>query len=424
MKWQQLSSNEKSKYFVDEYLRVRERSTSLCSCLETEDYVMQPVAYVSPPKWHLGHTTWFFEEVILAKCLSGYTRFNCQYRLLFNSYYKSAGNHWQQNQRGDLSRPTVEEVMRYRSYVDKLVVNYLSSAEVDDDALSLLEVGLHHEQQHQELLLMDIKYIFGCNPILPLFSKTRLNTASFPKPAWRSFNEGIIQIGALAGTFAYDNEKPKHKTYIYSFAISQNTVTNGEYLEFIDSGGYDEAAFWLSLGWDWVTSEEITHPLYWQKIENKWYEFSLHGLNLLDLNAPVTHISYFEADAYAKWKGLRLPSEQEMEVYLTSFDSDLFGVPEFDRRPSEKPDIYHPTQSSVPFGQVWCWSKSHYSGYPGYKPYQGMLNEYNGKFMCNQFVLRGGCVATPYGHYRHSYRNFYAPNQRWMFSGIRLAKDI
>ncbi|KZX01922.1 sulfatase maturase [Pseudoalteromonas luteoviolacea] len=424
MKWQQLSSNEKSKYFVGEYLRVRERSTSLCSCLAAEDHAVQPVAYVSPPKWHLGHTTWFFEEVILEKCLSGYTRFNQQYRLLFNSYYKSAGKHWQQNQRGDLSRPTVEEVIRYRSYVDNLIVNYLSSAEVDDSDLSLLEIGLHHEQQHQELLLMDIKYIFGCNPISPVFSEARLSTASLINQTWRSFNEGISQIGALEGSFAYDNEKPKHKTYIYSFAISESTVTNGDYLEFIDSGGYDQAEFWLSLGWDWVSNEEITHPLYWRKIDNEWYEFSLHGLNLLDLNAPVTHVSYFEADAYAKWKGVRLPSEQEMEVYLASYDGEFFGISECEKRAGDKPDIYHPTQSDAPFGQVWCWSKSQYSGYPGYKPYQGMLTEYNGKFMCNQFVLRGGCIATPYGHYRHSYRNFYAPNQRWMFSGIRLAKDI
>ncbi|TQF70586.1 ergothioneine biosynthesis protein EgtB [Pseudoalteromonas luteoviolacea] len=424
MNWQKLSSTEKSKYFIDEYLKIREYSTALCSRLEIEDYTVQPIADVSPPKWHLGHTTWFFEEIILVKCLSEYTRFHQQYRFLFNSYYKSAGQHWKQSQRGELSRPTVEEVIRYRSYVDNFMVNYLSSAEIGDDVWSLLEIGLHHEQQHQELLLMDIKFILGCNPISPVFSEKPLGLASPVNHTWRSFNEGIYSVGASDGGFSYDNEKPRHKNYIHSFAISENTVTNGDYLAFIDCGGYGKAEFWLSLGWEWVNDNQIGHPLYWRKIDNKWYEFTLHGLNLLDLNAPVTHVSYFEADAYAKWKGTRLPDEQEMEVYLASGINNSADELEHEKKQDDEAGVYHPIKGDAQTGQVWCWSKSHYSGYPGYRPYQGMLTEYNGKFMCNQFVLRGGCIATPRSHYRHSYRNFYAPHQRWMFSGIRLAKDI
>ncbi|MCF2859578.1 ergothioneine biosynthesis protein EgtB [Pseudoalteromonas sp. SMS1] len=424
MNWITLSSTEKSQYFIDEYLSIRARSTALCSNLAIEDFVVQPMADVSPPKWHLAHTTWFFEEVILAKYVSDYSRFHQQYRYLFNSYYKSAGRHWKQSQRGELSRPTVDDVFRYRRHVDNLMVNYLSTTIVDDEIFSLLEVGLHHEQQHQELLLMDIKFILGGNPIDSIYSKKQLNASSLVNPSWQSFSEGIYEVGALESTFAYDNEKPRHNHYVYSFAMSDCTVTNGDYLAFIEDGAYDHAAWWLSMGWDWVCDNQVAHPLYWRKIDNKWYEFTLHGLNLIDINAPVTHISYFEADAYANWKGARLPTEQEMEVYLTSGDDRFFDKPRCYRPENEGADFFHPTKSDAQFGQVWCWSKSHYSGYPRYRPYQGMLTEYNGKFMCSQFVLRGGCVATPTSHYRHSYRNFYAPHQRWMFSGIRLAKDI
>ncbi|MCG7547633.1 ergothioneine biosynthesis protein EgtB [Pseudoalteromonas sp. Of7M-16] len=423
MSKQQLSRNNKITHLIAEYLRIRARSTALCERLEVEDYTVQPIADVSPPKWHLGHTTWFFEEVILVKHRVDYSRYHQGYRTLFNSYYKSAGAHWLQSQRGELSRPTVSEIMSYRNYVDKQLVNFLSTVEVSEAILSLLEIGLHHEQQHQELLLMDIKYILGCNPLSPTFCESSLDNTLSETARWHSFDEGVYEIGATESCFAYDNEKPKHKSYNYAFAMSEQLVTNGEYLDFIQDGGYDRAELWLSLGWDWSNDNKIAHPLYWQKIDNEWYEFTLHGLMPLALNLPVTHISYFEADAFANWKGKRLPTEQELEIYL-SVSSDLERISNIKKQSAKSADIFHPTSSDMPFGQVWCWSKSHYSGYPGYKPYQGMLNEYNGKFMCNQFVLRGGCVATPSDHYRHSYRNFFAPHQRWMFSGIRLAKDI
>ncbi|AOT08058.1 ergothioneine biosynthesis protein EgtB [Pseudoalteromonas luteoviolacea] len=414
----------KITHLINKYLRIRAYSTALCANLQVEDYTVQPIADVSPPKWHLGHTTWFFEEVILVKHMADYTRFHQGYRMLFNSYYKSAGEHWLQSQRGDLSRPTVDEVIDYRSYVDKQVVDFLSLANVDESVLSLLEIGLHHEQQHQELLLMDIKYILGCNPLSPVYCDQALDTIlTLEKAQWCTFDEGVYEVGAIDSGFAYDNEKPRHKIYNYAFAISENTITNGEYLAFIQDGGYDRAEFWLSLGWEWLTDKKIAHPLYWKKIGKEWFEFTLHGLMPLDLNLPVTHVSYFEADAFASWKGVRLPIEQELEIYLSA-SSACTVTPDSKKRSDNKTSMYHPVASDAHFGQVWCWTKSHYSGYPGYKPYQGMLNEYNGKFMCNQFVLKGGCVATPSDHYRHSYRNFYQPHQRWMFSGIRLAKDI
>ncbi|MCF6439431.1 ergothioneine biosynthesis protein EgtB [Pseudoalteromonas luteoviolacea] len=423
MNRQQPIEKTKITHLIDEYLRIRAHSTALCASLQVEDYAVQPIAEVSPPKWHLGHTTWFFEEVILVKYMTDYSRYHQGYRMLFNSYYKSAGEHWLQSQRGSLSRPTVDEIIHYRNYVDQQVVSFLCLADLDEAVLSLLEIGLHHEQQHQELLLMDIKYILGCNPLSPVYCEQLLDITKPKKAHWRAFDEGIYEVGAINRGFAYDNEKPRHKRYNYGFAISENTITNGEYLAFIQDNGYDRAEFWLSLGWEWVSDKKIAHPLYWQKIKNEWFEFTLHGLMPLDLNLPVTHISYFEADAFANWKGLRLPTEHELEVYLqaSSAVAETAGI---NKRNDNRASIYHPIASGVPFGQVWCWTKSHYSGYPGYKPYQGMLNEYNGKFMCNQFVLRGGCVATPSDHYRHSYRNFYQPHQRWMFSGIRLAKDI
>ncbi|KZN64905.1 hypothetical protein N473_14020 [Pseudoalteromonas luteoviolacea CPMOR-1] len=422
MTWLHLSLHEKGRYFVNEYHRIREHTTALCTNLKAEDYTVQPSCDVSPPKWHLGHTTWFFEELILVKNLPGYVRFDEQYRYLFNSYYKSAGEHWLQSHRGDLSRPAVDEIKRYRGYVDKHIQILLSQDLVNESLYSLLEIGLHHEQQHQELLMMDIKYIFGCNPLALTYSNSHFECAQVGESQWCSFTEGIYEIGAGGEGFAYDNEKPRHKSYSYPFIIADNTVTNGEYLSFIEAGGYDRAEFWLSLGWDWLKHNGIKSPLYWREIEGQWYEFTLYGLMKLDLNAPVTHVSYFEADAYANWAGMRLPTEQELEIYMQVDSANLNK--NIVKTEAIGQLIFHPNNSKARFGQIWCWSKSHYSGYPGYKPYQGMLTEYNGKFMCNQFVLKGGCVATPTGHYRHSYRNFYQPHQRWMFSGIRLAKDI
>ena len=396
------------------YRSVRRYTKEICSRLEADDYIVQPTDEVSPPKWHLGHTTWFFEELILVRFLPEYKRFNEQFCLLFNSYYKSAGKHWLQGDRGMLSRPTVPEIQAYRDYVDKHIIEFLGRGELHVNVERLLEIGLHHEQQHQELLYMDIKFILGANPLLPVYIDIPLPNSEEVRVNWQTLNEGIYQIGHQENSFAYDNESPKHKTYIQSHSVCETTVTNGDFLAFINDEVYSAPKYWLSLGWDWVIANDIQCPLYWKKEGEDWYEFTLHGLRPLDLNAPVTHVSYFEADAFARWKGARLPTEQELEIYLS--ESKVKSV-------SEKNNIFHPHISDTPHSQVWCWTSSHYSPYPGYRPFEGMLEEYNGKFMCNQFVLRGGSIATPAGHYRHTYRNFFQPHQRWMFSGIRLAKD-
>lgn len=386
-------------HLIEKYIAVRKHSLDICKPLSVEDYVVQPCPEVSPPKWHLAHMTWFFEELILVQNDQNYKRFNDGYRLLFNSYYKSAGEHWLQGHRGHLSRPSVEEVYHYREYVDDKVINYLRTSDPIPEVDFLLEVGLHHEQQHQELLLMDIKYILGMNPTFPSYFKEDYQPSSEKARSWKNFEEGVYEIGHGGNSFAYDNEGPRHKSYLYTFEIREDIVSNGEYLQFMEDGGYEEPRHWLSEGWDWSNQKKVNSPLYWMKRDGQWFEYTLNGLVALDLNAPVAHLSYFEADAFANWTDRRLPTEMELEVYLNELEDKSAG-------------------------QLWTWSKSHYSPYPGFKTYKGMIGEYNGKFMCNQFVLRGGCLATPQGHYRHSYRNFYQPHHRWMFSGIRMARDL
>ncbi|RAP33451.1 ergothioneine biosynthesis protein EgtB [Candidatus Marinamargulisbacteria bacterium SCGC AAA071-K20] len=382
---------------IKQYLEVRQHTETLCKPLEIEDFAVQPSSEVSPPKWHLAHTTWFFEEMILVKYEPSYTRFNAQYSELFNSYYKAAGKHWLQSDRGYLSRPTISEIFKYRDHVDNRLLSFLNNSNELSQIHILVETGLHHEKQHQELLLMDIKYILGANPLLPSYELEAHSKNKKEKETWIPFKEGIYEVGHTGNSFSYDNEGPRHKTYIHSFSICENTVTNKAYLNFIESGGYTKPELWLSQGWDWLNNNDISKPLYWTKEGHRWVEYTLSGLQDLDLNQAVTHISYFEADAYANWTGQRLPTEEETEIFLESN--------------SEKNKA----------GEVWTWTKSHYSAYPGFKKFEGLL--YNGNFMCNQFVLKGGCSVSPKGHYRHTYRNFYQAHQRWMFSGIRLAKD-
>jgi ergothioneine biosynthesis protein EgtB len=376
---------------------------------------VQPIADVSPPKWHLAHTTWFFEEVILVPFNPSYTRFNEQYQLLFNSYYKTAGKHWLQSERGQLSRPTVQEIMAYREHVDEAVCNLLTAIGADSDFASLIELGLQHEQQHQELLLMDIKYIFGVNITLPTYSTIQLPSHSEPTNTWFTISPGKYNIGHNENSFCFDNEQPQHTTYLNGSSICKSLVSNGDYLKFIDAGGYTNPAYWLSDGWNWLESKRISHPLYWQKRDDTWWQFTLQGLHRLEENEPVCHVSYYEAHAFANWNGKRLPTEQELEIFLTAHQEG----------PHQNilHKGFHPTNCNDPCSQVWCWSSTSFSPYPGYTPYAGVLQEYNAKFMCNQYVLRGGCVATPQGHSRPTYRNFYNPHQRWMFSGIRLATD-
>ncbi|MDB5015923.1 MAG: sulfatase maturase [Mucilaginibacter sp.] len=376
------------------YVKVRKRTGQICSPLQTEDYVVQPVVDVSPPKWHIGHTTWFFETFILKPYFMGYQEYNPDYNYVFNSYYETVGNRVIRTDRGNLSRPTVIEVYRYREYVDDAIAKFLCG-EIADDIKQLMILGLNHEEQHQELLYTDIKYILGHNPLFPAYSneyvspKTEKTDGEFIK-----LNEGIYEIGFNGDGFCFDNELNRHKVYLNAFEISPNLVTNAEYLEFINSGGYHDFRHWHAEGWDWVKNNKIEAPLYWHSIDEQWHYYTFHGLELLNFKEPVCHISYFEAYAYATWKGLRLPTEFEWEAAASKFK----------------------------WGKSWEWTESSYLPYPGFTKAPGAIGEYNGKFMVNQKVLRGASEVTSPGHSRVTYRNFFQTHLRWQFTGIRLAK--
>ena len=379
---------------ADRYKKVRKRTEKICSPLQIEDYVVQPVADVSPPKWHIGHTTWFFETFILKPYFMGYQEYDPNYNYVFNSYYENIGARVIRTDRGNLSRPTVDDVFRYRAYVDTAVEKFLScdcSAEVKE----LLELGLNHEQQHQELLWYDIKYILGHNPLFPAYDQVNIeNQLKNSGQGWVSFEEGVYEVGYKGDDFHFDNELGRHKVYIQNFSISSSLVSNAEYLQFILAGGYQDFNLWHAEGWDWVKTNSVIAPLYWYEIEGSWHRYSLSGLMLLDPDAPVSNISYYEAAAYAQWKGMRLPTEFEWEV----------------------------ASAQLQWGTLWEWTESAYLPYPGFSKAAGALGEYNGKFMVNQKVLRGASVATPKEHSRNTYRNFFHANLRWMFSGIRLSK--
>ncbi|MDQ1142556.1 ergothioneine biosynthesis protein EgtB [Pedobacter agri] len=380
--------------FIEEYLRIRKHSEQICEPLQTEDYVVQPIADVSPPKWHLGHTTWFFETFILKAFSANYKEFNPEFNYVFNSYYETVGARVIRTDRGNLSRPSVNEVYQYRAYVDEAMQKLLSCP-VDEKLTELLILGFNHEQQHQELLLTDIKYILGNNPLFPAYSKDWKDaTESVSGENMINITEGIYEIGYKGDGFSFDNELSLHKVYLPHYSISANLVTNHEYLDFINAGGYQDFSYWHAEGWDWVKNNQISAPMYWNEIDGQWHHYTLNGLQKLNFDAPVTHISYYEAYAYASWKGLRLPTEFEWEIAAQKFD----------------------------WGKRWEWTESAYLPYPGFSKAPGAIGEYNGKFMVNQKVLRGASVATPQGHERITYRNFFHPHLRWQFTGIRLAK--
>ncbi|MET0571107.1 MAG: ergothioneine biosynthesis protein EgtB [Pedobacter agri] len=380
--------------FIEEYLRIRKHSEQICEPLQTEDYVVQPIADVSPPKWHLGHTTWFFETFILKAFSANYQEFNPEFNYVFNSYYETVGARVIRTDRGNLSRPSVNEVYQYRAYVDEAMQKLLSCP-VDEKLTELLILGFNHEQQHQELLLTDIKYILGNNPLFPAYSKDWKDaTESVSGENMINITEGIYEIGYKGDGFSFDNELSLHKVYLPHYSISSNLVTNHEYLDFINAGGYQDFSYWHAEGWDWVKNNQISAPMYWNEIDGQWHHYTLNGLQKLNFDAPVTHISYYEAYAYASWKGLRLPTEFEWEIAAQKFD----------------------------WGKRWEWTESAYLPYPGFSKAPGAIGEYNGKFMVNQKVLRGASVATPQGHERITYRNFFHPHLRWQFTGIRLAK--
>lgn len=416
------------------YRTVRSTTVSLCEPLESEDMVIQTMPDVSPTKWHLAHVTWFFEILILEKHASGYSLFDERFPALFNSYYQSLGKPFSRNRRGMLSRPTVAQIIAYRQHVDEAMAQFLSGAseETIRKVSPTIEIGLNHEQQHQELLLMDIQHVLAQNPLRPVYAPTKRSTENAPtrspKPTeWITYGGGVVQSGTNTPKFAYDNERPRHDVLLDSFEIASNPVTAGEYLEFVNDDGYRRPEFWLADGWDRIQDEEWLAPLYWEQMDGDWQSMTLCGTQPIDPHAPVCHVSYFEADAFATWKGCRLPSEQEWErasdgVAITGqfLESKKFRPEAVGRSGNEPSETDTGIQQL--FGGVWEWTSSPYRPYPGYKPFEGALSEYNGKFMINQFVLRGGCCATPQAHMRATYRNFYYPHQRWMFAGFRLAR--
>ncbi len=458
----------------------RSKTEQLCEPLEVEDCVVQSMALVSPIKWHLAHTSWFFEQFILKRYLPNYQPLHEQYEYLFNSYYNAVGPQHCQSLRGLLSRPTVSEIYAYRKYVDEQMIRMMLEADEKEisEIKALLAVGINHEQQHQELILTDIKHIFSSNPMLPIYHADQAGDQDhrYGTPMrWVEFDGGLYEIGYIAkeshrkregvsvnldtdrffqtsdglasralvcSGFTFDNERPGHRAYVNRFAMADRLVTNGEYLGFIEDDGYHRPEFWLSEGWQQVVNAREQHPLYWYEENGAWKQYTLHGPRLLATHEPVCHLSYFEADAFARWSGFRLPTEQEWEV-AASFETvggNLMETKAYHPLPAQGElagtedtaldDLLRDSvlESHLPirqcFGDVWEWTQSAYSAYPGYRQTGGALGEYNGKFMCNQFVLRGGSCATPTDHIRATYRNFWAPETRWQFTGIRLARDL
>jgi len=403
---------------LEKYRRVRQQTEELCQPLAIDDYQLQTMPDCSPPKWHLAHTTWFFETFLLAGNNPSYRPFHPRYNFLFNSYYEAVGERWPRPARGLLSRPTVEEVFAYRRAIDERMHEWLDplSESSLESIRPVFELGLNHEQQHQELLLTDIKHAFSINPLRPVFSNSETGECSTDQRLhWLTFPAGVRQIGHIGASFAFDNESPAHSVYVPPFQISSNLVTNREFLAFIDDGGYRRPEFWLSDGWATCRRLDWSSPLYWEHDGGSWLQFTLGGMRSLSLDEPVCHVSFYEAEAFARWTGARLPTEAEWET--AALDEKVTGIFLDSGR-------LHPAQSGGFFGNLWVWTASPYVAYPGYHPAAGALGEYNGKFMCNQMVLRGGSCATPADHIRPTYRNFFPPDARWQFSGIRLARDI
>lgn len=404
----------------EKYLFIRKATTAICSLLSVEDHVVQPVLFVSPPKWHLGHSTWFFEQFVLVPYNKSYEPFNRNYNYLFNSYYESVGKRVLRTNRGNITRPGIEEVLQYRSYVDEAMMDMLQ-AELPAEILRIIELGLNHEQQHQELLYTDIKYILGNNPLLPAYTTTHENTGHPRKEDYIEVKEGIYEIGYSSNGFCFDNEKGAHKVFLHAFRYMDRLITNGEYLEFMDAGGYSNSLLWLAEGWDWVQMNNVHSPMYWHLTENDWHYYTLGGLKKIDHYAPVTHISFYEADAYARWSGKRLLTEFEWEAACQLKHEDIPADSNFVDAGILTPRSARHDQM---LGDAWEWTNSAYLPYPYYKQEKGALGEYNGKFMINQMVLRGGSCVTPRDHIRITYRNFFHPDERWQFTGIRLAENI
>ncbi|MBA6151305.1 ergothioneine biosynthesis protein EgtB [Gelidibacter maritimus] len=375
------------------YIETRQRTELLCKHLQVEDYTPQSAVFTSPPKWHIAHVSWFFEEMILKNHVADYKVFNEDFGFLFNSYYNSIGERIERNNRGLLTRPKIETVYEFRAYVDKAMIELLEST-TDKDIISLTILGINHEQQHQELLVSDIKYTLSFNPLYPKLYESNYVTNYNKSDDWLKIDEGIYTIGHDSNDFCFDNELGVHRVFLEPFEISNGLVTYADFMAFIKDDGYKKPEYWLDEGWFWISDNKIEHPLYWKNINDQWHHYTLSGLKAIDDNAILTHISFYEASAFAQWKGCRLPTEFEWEVASKQFQ----------------------------WGTHWEWTNSAYLPYPKFKTAEGAVGEYNGKFMINQMVLRGASSATAPGHSRHTYRNFFHPQAQWQFSGIRLAK--
>lgn len=405
---------------VARYRAVRMDTEQLCAPLQVDDYQCQSITEASPPKWHIAHVSWFFEAFVLPYFDKNYRPFHSKYSYLFNSYYETVGSMQPRSQRGLLSRPTVEDIYRYRKYVDEQVLALMDSIDENlwPEFVFRITLGLNHEQQHQELLLMDIKHNFWMNPLKPAYREDLVISQS-PHSAlgWLERSGGLQQIGHCGDAFCFDNETPRHSVLLRDYYLADRVVSNGDYLAFIDDDGYERPDLWLADGWYLIKQQQWKHPLYWERSseDSEWWQFTLGGMRRLELNEPVCHVSFYEAAAYANWAGKRLPSEAELEFALAEqtvrgnlLDSGL---------------LQPRAGSGQWYGDVWEWTASAYAPYPGFRPLEGSIGEYNGKFMCNQMVLRGGCCVTPAEHVRASYRNFFYPQDRWPFTGIRLAED-
>lgn len=414
----------RSVSLAERYQSIRQRTLALAAPLSQEDCCVQPMMEASPTKWHLGHTAWFFETFVLEPWEADFRPFHPAFRVLFNSYYNAVGDKHPRAHRGLLTRPRLDEVIAYRANVDGRMANLLATTD-DAKLQATVELGLHHEQQHQELLLTDIKYLLSCNPLFPAYHNRFSTTTESQVMFWISFAGGLVEIGHTGSAFSFDNESPRHTVFLQPYALSSRLVTNGEYAKFIASGGYRDPAHWLAEGWDWRVGQNREAPLYWhshdthQKHEGTWEEFTLAGLRPLDPAQPVVHVSYYEADAYARWAGARLPTETEWEhaAAVQSLDGHFANAGLFHPRSATRAGIVQL------FGDTWEWTQSAYAPYPGFRAPAGAVGEYNGKFMVNQYVLRGGSCVTPEGHIRRTYRNFFHANACWQFTGIRLANS-
>ena len=410
------------------FLSVRAKTAKLAAPLSSEDAGLQSMPDASPAKWHLAHTSWFFETFILEKFQPHFQPFHSSFKVLFNSYYNGVGDKHPRAERGQISRPDLSTVLAYRDSVTERMAQLISSLGNEEPATeltNLIRLGCNHEEQHQELILTDIKHLFSKNPLKPAYqTRWPLTSIEGRKPRWHRYEGGLVEMGYEGNHFAFDNETPRHRVFLEPFELASHPVTHGDFATFIADGGYRRPELWLSMGWEWVNVQNIAAPMYWEQQDGKWMTFTLHGMVDIDVNTPICHVSFFEADAFARWRGARLPTEAEWEhaaskITIAGNFQESHALHPLAMREETSPD--HPQQL---FGDVWEWTSSAYLGYPGYAAEAGAVGEYNGKFMCNQFVLRGGSCVSPQQHIRATYRNFFPPDTRWQFSGLRLAKNI